>query len=184
MTALATLDGIEEGTDLALVNGSNGNISRWKMGPDATLLDHAGRPLDPFFFTGHLSDGNIYLADFSPPRGGEWFTGRGDSLAYLAVGDQVDGETPCAYFRRQTFRGLEDMTNLVDIATRGRPDWVDDTTHASLLAMGRLAQGWKTEATIARRARDQMNQLERELDVMVTYSRQARDRVARMRGRS
>ena len=181
MTALMTLDDIEEGTDLALVR-PNGEMHPWKKGSGDKLVNPDGTALDGWFFAGYLAEGMVYLADFTPPREGEWFISTSPGgFNYLVLGNETNGETPVAYFSGDLFRGIDMVALLTHSARRERPAWVDETTTRALFAMGQQANIWRVASSRSATMRREAERMEREIDVLVSYSNQLQTRVRAMR---
>lgn len=123
MSALTTLEGLADGTDVAVQMGSN--FERWQVSGDGLIRD--GVHVSGFFFTGYLRQGRVYLRDFTPPQVGEWFgpsTGE-TRWSYLTV--LADGETTTfAQFRDDTFYQWHRIGSSESVARYSRkpvPDW-------------------------------------------------------------
>jgi len=127
---ITTLDGLADGTDLA-VHPPGNPTSRLRY-IDGQVINPAGRVVDPWFLVGHLRDGHISIGDFRPPERGEWWTyGTVSNREYLVV-DLREQSVEFAMFRNQRFYDWQTAANngaLFDTFNRTtRPDWASDLT--------------------------------------------------------
>lgn len=118
MSPLTTLDGIEEGHDIAILTG--GLIQRWQVTANGGLIRN-GHTLEQFFLTGLLAAERVVDGDFSPPQPGEWFTWR--SRVLLVV--ELDGaRVRVAQFRNGNFNQWSEVSDLVERGSRiPAPEW-------------------------------------------------------------
>lgn len=116
-TPLATLDGVEDGTDLAVMVG-DGRIEHWQW--TEGVMQKENHRLPPFFFTGLLKDGKVMPGNFSPPVKGEWFAQPGSDWMWLVLKEKGDRIFRCAYFRRSNFYDWRDASqkDLIDNCMR------------------------------------------------------------------
>lgn len=116
--SIDTLDGIEDGTDLALVT-TNG-VERWTRN-GAYLLNRAGDSVPVWFFSGALAQGKVMLGNYAPPSVGEWFFRGHHEHLVLTVENTTTAH--CARFVGDRFNTFVDLPNVVDTHQRGdRPD--------------------------------------------------------------
>jgi hypothetical protein len=167
---LTTLDGVEDGTDLAVV--MEGRIEHWQFTDGAMVKD--GHRLPPFFFSGLLSEQKIMPGDFTPPTQGDWFglpSLWSSDGAYLVVREKGDRIFRCAYFRRDRFYEWRDVNQeeLLSACTRAEgPDWGTQqfkqmTYQASeeneaRVQMDRMLRATRDARSNIRYARDYLNQ--------------------------
>lgn len=121
-TALTTLDGLENGTELAFQ--SRNRMERWTF-QDQQLVNKEGIRIDPFFFMGYLAEGKLFLGDFAPPEPGEWFAPAGDSDRWNLLALQTTGtKTWCAQFSRgQFYQWAEHDDMSVTFRRITAPEW-------------------------------------------------------------
>lgn len=122
MTALTTLDGLANDTDIAIQQSGSTQIQRWKWRDGG--LEKDGVRLDAWMFSGYLSKGRVYLADFSPPVVGEWFQAQGTRWKYLVTEVNSAGVAQTAQFQREEFYQFTERADLVDRFQRcPAPEW-------------------------------------------------------------
>lgn len=122
MSTLTTLDGIEDGTDIAVINPHG--VSKWVL--DGGMMTRPdGARLDRWFFSGALREGKVMLGDFSPPVVGDWFT-RDEIRMHLVVQVDPDQTTAhCARFIEDRFQQFTTLPDVVDTHRRTEPPaWV------------------------------------------------------------
>jgi hypothetical protein len=157
MAALTTLEGLADGTDVALRIGGSTVVQHWKVERGGLRReDSLGETwVDPFFISGYLAQGDIFLKDFSPPVVGEWFTNdSGDHLLVVAA-DPVEPTTAVAMYRHGYFRAWRNEGDVVGrLARCDPPEWAS----TALAEMAQEAHKYKTEterlAETARRFRN------------------------------
>lgn len=155
-----TLDGIEDGTDLALVT-VNG-VERWVFHPDG-LTNRAGDSVPLWFFSGALAQGKVMLGNFAPPSVGEWFFRGHTEHLVLTVSDTTTAH--CARFVGGRFNTFVELPNIVDTHQRtDRPDWVSD----QFVQMATLAYSWHQQVV-------QLNNQSQHRQVATNNLRYARD---------
>ena len=121
MNALATLEGLENGTDIGIQTSGN-VVQKWKVRDGG--LEKDGVRLDEWMFGGYLRENRVYLADFSPPQAGEWFTSSDTRSWLYLVLEMEDGAAHCAQFRHGAFYQFQDRHDLVDRFQRVEaPEW-------------------------------------------------------------
>lgn len=126
-TPITTFDGLDDGTDLAVVVGG-GRIERWEW-RDGVMQKNGGVRLPPFFFSGLLADQKIMPGNFAPPVRGEWFAIEGSQWSYLVLSEKSERLYRCAYFRREHFYDWREvgMGDLLDSCTRvDAPAWASE----------------------------------------------------------
>lgn len=93
--ALATLDDLADGTRVSVRMGSQ--MTHWTV--DGGGLARDGKRVEPFFLSGLLAEGSVFLREFGPPQPGEWYSERYEGGALLVL--SVEGaETTCQRYRR------------------------------------------------------------------------------------
>ena len=179
MSPLATFDGVENGADIAVIQGSS--RSKWKL-VDGEMVDEHGDPLDPWFFAGLLAEGHVHLADFTPPEIGEWFTShRSETRCWLTVSTETDGVVWTAMFTRGVFDGLHQVTRIVDQGTRSGPEWATPQVTTVLRTMGTQMLSQLTQLQQAATARREMRGFINDLNVVKSYVDSMASRTERMR---
>ena len=167
-TPLSTLDGLEDGSDVAVVL-SGGTIEHWQWSDG--LMQKDGNRLPEFFFSGLLRDNKVMLGNFTPPVRGEWFTRQVSDWMYLVVTvNEGAGTYQCAYFRRGSFYDWREVSraDLLDTCTRGTtPEWASpqflamtyrcSEENAARLAAERQMRQTRDARTNVRYARDYLN---------------------------
>jgi hypothetical protein len=127
-TAITTFDGLEDGTDLAVVL-SGGRIERWQWNNQA-MQKEDGTRLPTFFFSGLLTERKIMPGNFSPPVRGEWFALTGSNTwFYLVIREKSDRLYRCGYFRRGEFYDWREVSqgDLLDSCVRVEtPAWCSE----------------------------------------------------------
>ena len=136
---LDTLDGLANGTDVAVVQASR--VERWKVLDGGLCRDGVDKRVDPWFFAGLMNEGAVMLGDFTPPAVGEWWVSTYERAVASVSGCLVlatEGvNATVAVFRRGHWYEWRVDRNLLDDAyVRGEPpEWVS----APYLAMTQMA---------------------------------------------
>lgn len=138
MTMIDTFEGIEDGTDVAVLT-STGTM-RWRL-VDGQLRSQDGSVLDPWFFTGYLNEGKVMLGNFAPPAVGEWFAQYGREIGHLVVkADSNQTTAYCARYLNGRFRDFVTLHHVVDQYQRlDRPAWITQ----QYVDLAVLAYGWQ-----------------------------------------
>lgn len=159
-TALTTLDGLADGTDIALQRG--GVTERWKF-QDNKLVNKDGDNLDPFFFEGYLAEGRLYLGNFLPPEAGEWFGSAGVDRWMLLALNTEGAKTWCAQFQRGHFYQWIEYTDMVTTFQRiAAPEW------SSEQFVNMTARAWSSHREVS--AQEERNRKQRLAQESVTYA--------------
>ena len=109
--ALASLDGLDDGTDIAVVVSNQ--VQRWQVLDGGLVRIGDSKRVDPWFFTGYLNEGAVMLGDFSPPQVGEWWAAGGSTYGFLVIATEIPLST-VAMFRRGSFYEWREQRNLLD----------------------------------------------------------------------
>ena len=161
---LDSLDGLENGTDVALV--VNNKVERWSV-LDGGLARHGTtRRVDPWFFAGLLNAGAVVLGDFTPPQVGEWWTATahaGTVTGHLVLAMEGN-KASTAFYRRGNWAEWTTRTLVEDGWVRGEaPDWVTP----QYVTMTSLA--WATNTRLT--ANEAQMQAFRDARYNLTYAR-------------
>jgi hypothetical protein len=174
MSALETLDGLANGTDIGIQTGGRG-VDRWRVADGG--LEKDGVRLDPWLFSGYLKENRVYLADFSPPQVGEWFTSEGLNRWMYLVMEMEDTTAHCAQFRNEEFFQFQDRGDLVERWHRcPAPDW------GTPLVKGLTERLWilHKRDTEARQARDNIYAVQENLRYITSYAERATTTLGRI----
>jgi hypothetical protein len=145
--ALTTLDGVAEGTDIAIKMGDTFEHWKWEGG---RLQNKNGTSLPPFFFTGLLAEGSITEGNFAPPEPDEWWQRNGRAYRYLVLEHDADTSvTKVAMFRHDSFYSWYEVHNMVEdsLYSREAPEW----DHPLVRSMTRMAWNQNIRADAAER---------------------------------
>lgn len=164
-----TLDGLEQGTQVVIVSGA-GRRTRWTVADggltNETLATVGASPLEPWFFTGALAEGSVYLRDTAPPEPGDWFLGE-DGHEYLVL--EVEGEdaTCLMTYSMNTVK----IGGIVDTMGRSTvPEWAGGVVAGKLLVLGQRVVRAERRATRADMVEARVNRALRSIRVVRDYA--------------
>jgi hypothetical protein len=184
MAALTTLDGLENGTMLA-IQQRKGGLQRWCLADGAvtrvtrggTLAD-ALTPQDSVpveLLSGYLTEGLVFRCD-NPPVVGEWFFDPRRDRTALVIG--AEGETfRCAVFRLGSFTRMLDL--LLDDLLTWRPCEQPTLTNDALLNIMITMDTEAKEAARLRQESQQVQMVMHDVSSAVSYLTRARERMGR-----
>jgi len=117
---LDSLDGLENGTDVAVMQ--NSRVERWQV-VDGGLARHGSdKRVDPWFFAGLINEGAVMLGDFTPPQVGEWWIAPGEGTVTGHLVLAMEGtKASTAFYRRGQWAQWCDRNLMEDGWVRGEP---------------------------------------------------------------
>jgi hypothetical protein len=126
---VTSLDDLVDGQHVAIT--TNNVTSRWTY-IEGSLVNHEGRRVDPWFFSGAIEKGRLVHADFSPPQVREWFhVEHREGYHYLVVdteGDDKRDNPFCARFAGDQFSRFTQEFSIIDTHKRcPAPEWANST---------------------------------------------------------
>lgn len=168
--SLTTLDGLENGTAVGL--RINGRTQLWTVLDGGLLRD--GHRLEPFFFTGFLEKGLLYLGDARPPEVGDWWREPGSDYYTYLILQLVDdnGRTYVAQYRHAEFYQFTYLRSVSEQYERHTPEWAPSGDQ--LVKMAQRAWTFHKDLTTAQERSRNMSRIN-------DYARQIESYTSRIR---